>query len=71
MKKGFQEIARANIPHMAQAQNMFDFPPAPKLNVLGRLDRRKRPNRRSAASGSSSARRTARPATRPLSISIN
>ena len=23
---------------MAQMQNMFDFPPAPKLNVLGRLD---------------------------------
>jgi cytochrome c peroxidase len=23
---------------MAQAQNMFDFPPAPKLNRLGRLD---------------------------------
>jgi cytochrome c peroxidase len=41
MKKGFQEIPRANVPHMAQAQNMFDFPPAPKLNVLGRLDRRK------------------------------
>jgi cytochrome c peroxidase len=26
---------------MAQAQNMFDFPPAPKLNVIGRLDHRK------------------------------
>jgi cytochrome c peroxidase len=26
---------------MAQAQNMFDFPPAPKLTVLGRLDHRK------------------------------
>jgi cytochrome c peroxidase len=26
---------------MAQAQNMFDFPPAPKLNRLGRLDRSK------------------------------
>src|SRR5205085_12449442 len=37
-KKGFQEIPRTNIPHMAQAQNMFDFPPAPKLNVFGRLD---------------------------------
>jgi cytochrome c peroxidase len=41
MKKGFQEIPRVNVPHMAQAQNMLDFPPAPKLNVLGRLDRRK------------------------------
>ncbi|MFL5330614.1 MAG: cytochrome B6 [Gemmataceae bacterium] len=38
MKKGFQELPRSVIPHMAQAQNMFDFPPAPKLNVLGRLD---------------------------------
>jgi len=41
MKKGFQEIPRANVPHMAQAQNMFDFPPAPKLNLLGRLDPKK------------------------------
>jgi cytochrome c peroxidase len=41
MKKGFQELPRSVIPHMAQAQNMFDFPPAPKLDRLGRLDRRK------------------------------
>ena len=38
MKKGFVELPRSVVPHMAQAQNMFDFPPAPKLNVLGRLD---------------------------------
>jgi cytochrome c peroxidase len=38
MKKGFQEFPRSVVPHMAQAQNMFDFPPAPKLNRLGRLD---------------------------------
>ena len=38
MKKGFMELPRSVIPHMAQAQNMFDFPPAPKLTVLGRLD---------------------------------
>lgn len=37
MKKGFQEIPRSVVPHMAQVQNMLDFPPAPKLNVLGRL----------------------------------
>jgi cytochrome c peroxidase len=37
MKKGFQELPRSAIPHMAQAQNMFDFPPAPKLDLLGRL----------------------------------
>src|SRR5204863_3682043 len=41
MKKGFQELPRSVIPHMAQAQNMFNFPPAPKLNVLGRLDPKK------------------------------
>jgi cytochrome c peroxidase len=38
MKKGFQELPRSVVPHMAQAQNMFDFPPAPKLNRLGELD---------------------------------
>src|SRR3982750_3441829 len=38
MKKGFQELPRSVIPHMSQAQNMLDFPPAPKLTVLGRLD---------------------------------
>lgn len=38
MKKGFVEIPRVLIPHMAQFQNMLDFPPAPKLNVFGRLD---------------------------------
>lgn len=26
------------VPHMAQFQNMLDFPPAPKLTVLGKLD---------------------------------
>jgi cytochrome c peroxidase len=41
MKKGFQELPRSVIPHMAQAQNMLDFPPAPKLTVLGKLDPKK------------------------------
>lgn len=41
MKKGFQELPRTVIPHMAQMQNMFDFPPAPKLTPLGRLDPKK------------------------------
>jgi cytochrome c peroxidase len=41
MKKGFQELPRSVIPHMAQAQNMFDFPPAPKLTLTGRLDPQK------------------------------
>jgi cytochrome c peroxidase len=40
MKKGFVELPRSVVPHMAQMQNMLDFPPAPKLTVLGRLDRR-------------------------------
>ena len=39
MKKGFVELPRSVIPHMAQLQNMLDFPPAPKLTVTGRLNR--------------------------------
>jgi cytochrome c peroxidase len=38
MKKGFTELPREIVPHMAQFQNMLDFPPAPKLNLLGRLN---------------------------------
>lgn len=38
MKKGFVEIPRLLVPHMAQMQNMFDVPPAPKLDPSGRLD---------------------------------
>ncbi len=38
MKKGFTELPREIIPHMAQFQNMLNFPPTPKLNLLGRLD---------------------------------
>lgn len=41
MKKGFQELPRNVIPHMSQAQHMFDLPPAPKLNRFGRLDSHK------------------------------
>jgi cytochrome c peroxidase len=38
-KKGFNILDRIPVSHMAQMQNMFDFPPAPKLNVAtGRLD---------------------------------
>jgi cytochrome c peroxidase len=40
-KKGAVILDRVQVSHMAQMQNMFDFPPAPKLNVLGRLDRTK------------------------------
>lgn len=41
MKKGFVELPRSVIPHMAQAQNMLDFPPAPKLDLTGRLNPQK------------------------------
>jgi cytochrome c peroxidase len=37
-KKGMTILDRVRVSHMAQMQNMFDFPPAPKLTVLGRLD---------------------------------
>jgi cytochrome c peroxidase len=40
MKKGMNILDRVQVSHMAQMQNMFDFPPAPKLDpVTGRLDR--------------------------------
>ncbi|SOD40877.1 cytochrome B6 [Nitrosovibrio sp. Nv4] len=38
MKKGFPVLDRIHVSHMAQFQNMLDFPPAPKLNMVGRLD---------------------------------
>ncbi|MEX0710812.1 MAG: cytochrome B6, partial [Pirellulales bacterium] len=37
MKKGFMILDRIQVSHMAQMQNMFDFPPAPKLDNTGRL----------------------------------
>ncbi|HMU28840.1 MAG TPA: hypothetical protein PLY42_01760 [Nitrospira sp.] len=39
-KKGISIIDRLQVAHMAQIQNMIDFPPAPKLDPMtGRLDR--------------------------------
>ncbi len=38
LKKGMNILDRMHVTHMAQMQNMFDFPPAPKLTVLGHLD---------------------------------
>jgi cytochrome c peroxidase len=38
IKKGMNILDRIQVSHMAQMQNMFDFPPAPKLNLLGKLD---------------------------------
>ena len=41
-KKGMFPIDRMLVPHMAQMQNMIDFPPAPKLDPMtGRLNRNK------------------------------
>ncbi len=37
MKKGLMILDRVQVSHMAQMQNMFDFPPAPKLDLEGRL----------------------------------
>jgi len=38
-KKGMNILDRIPVSHMAQMQNMFDFPPAPKLNPsTGKLD---------------------------------
>src|SRR5437660_6341559 len=38
MKKGMNILDRIQVSHMAQMQNMLNFPPAPKLTVLGKLD---------------------------------
>jgi cytochrome c peroxidase len=41
-KKGVNVLDRGSQVHfMSEVQELFDFPPAPKLNVLGRLDRSK------------------------------
>jgi len=39
IKKGMVILDRVQVSHMAQMQNMFDFPPAPKLDSFGRLRR--------------------------------
>lgn len=42
MKKGMSILNRISVSHMAQMQNMFDFPPAPKLDPMtGKLDPKK------------------------------
>jgi cytochrome c peroxidase len=42
IKKGMNILDRIPVSHMAQMQNMVDFPPAPKLNPMtGRLDPKK------------------------------
>ena len=42
IKKGMMILDRVQVSHMAQMQNMLDFPPAPKLDpITGRLDHSK------------------------------
>lgn len=38
IKKGIVILDRVRVSHMAQMQNMLDFPPAPKLDLFGHLD---------------------------------
>jgi cytochrome c peroxidase len=38
LKKGMNILDRIQVSHMAQMQNMFDVPPAPKLDLQGHLD---------------------------------
>src|SRR5262249_16929749 len=38
IEKGMKILDRVHVSHMAQMQNMLDFPPAPKLTVTGHLD---------------------------------
>jgi cytochrome c peroxidase len=38
IKKGMNILDQIQVTHMAQMQNMLDFPPAPKLTITGHLD---------------------------------
>ncbi|MGD9852818.1 MAG: cytochrome B6 [Nitrospirales bacterium] len=40
-KKGRRDLTRTEVMKMAQFQKLVDFPPAPKLDLFGRLDSRK------------------------------
>jgi cytochrome c peroxidase len=40
-KKGRRNLTRDEVMKMAQFQKLIDFPPAPKLDVFGRLERKK------------------------------
>jgi hypothetical protein len=52
-KKGMNILDRIPVSHMAQMQNMFDFPPAPKLDsVAGRLDPKEGERERASRRGS-------------------
>ena len=63
--KGVNILERGSQVHfMAEFQALLDFPPAPKLDVLGKLDPRKASGASCAARRSSTARASAPPATR-------
>ena len=69
-KKGMTILDRMRVSHMAQMQNMFDFPPAPKLNRRAAWMSRAPPKPSVAEKPCSSARPSAAPATRVPPISI-
>ncbi len=68
MKKGFNILDRIQVSHMAQIQNMLDFPPAPKLDRLGHLDPAKASPAELRGEKLFSGKCNVRPATRRLSI---
>jgi len=56
-KKGVNPLERGSqVDFMADFEEMLDFPPAPKLDVFGKLDPRRRARPRCAGKISSSAR---------------
>jgi hypothetical protein len=66
-KKGVNPLERrSQVDFMADFQEIIDFPPAPKLDVLGKLDPAKRRRPKCAGRRCSSARASARAATSRL-----
>ena len=65
MKKGMNILDRIQVSHMAQMQNMFDFPPAPKLNSVGPARSGQGHARASCAARSCSSARRSAPSCHP------
>ena len=65
MKKGMNILDRIQVTHMAQMQNMLDFPPAPKLTPTGASTRARQPRASCAARRSFTAKGNAPSATPP------
>ena len=70
MKKGFMILDRVQVSHMAQMQNMLDFPPAPKLTPQGDWTPRGPLRANGGANRCSSARGSAPPVIPHRSILI-